>query len=283
MKLKRTIASLGAAATVVGGTALVAAPALAQDEGATDATEDTTLEAPQEQRRHTRFLALTEVLGIDADALHERLHNSETIADIAAEQGVAVDDVIAALLGEAEERLDAAVADERLTQAEAEERLGSIEERITEFVNGEIDFPGPGHHRHGGFGLGAAAELLGLDGAELMEQLQAGSTLADIAAEQGISTDELADAMSAPMIERLDQAVADGDLTQAEADERLADLEEKIDDMISGELPAGEPGFGGGFRGRGGPGEGGFGEGGFGEGGFGEGPGGPADGADTGT
>lgn len=251
MRLKRTLAGFGAAATVMGGAALAASPALAQD-ATTDSTSEAAEESPQ---RHgtDRFAALTEVLGIDATELHDRLHDGETVAEIAAEQNVAVDDVITALLAEAETRLDAAVEDERLTAAEADERILEIEERITAFVNGEIEL-GRGHGRSGGHGLGAVVDLLGLDGAELREQLQAGATLGDIATAQGVSVDDLADALAAPMVERVEAAVADGSLTQEEADERLAEIEQRVDDMLSGDLSLGDRGPGRHGR-NGGPGE----------------------------
>ena len=257
MKLKKTIAGLGAAGAVFAGSVLVAVPAMAQDDTAdTDTTEDSTVEAPHRHRRHTNFAAVADVLGIDMDELRERLENSETIADIAAEQGVAIDDVVASLMGEAEVRLDSAVADERLTQAEADDKLVEIEDHITDLVNGEIEFRahGPGGVR--GFGFGEATDLLGLDGAELMDLLRDGATLADIAADQGVGLDDLADAITSPVEERLAEAVANGDLTQEEADEKLAEIAERTDDLINGELPAGGSEFGrrGGFGPRGGEG-----------------------------
>jgi hypothetical protein len=54
------------------------------------------------------------------------------------------------------------------------------------------------------------------------------------------------DALVAEASARLDEKVADGDLTQAEADERKADLEERITNLVNAERPEG------GFRGPGG-------------------------------
>ncbi len=81
--------------------------------------------------------ALTDVLGIEVDALREALRGGSTIAEIAEANGVAVDDVVAALVAEATERIDAAVESGRLEADEAAERTGMVEDRVTAHVNGE--------------------------------------------------------------------------------------------------------------------------------------------------
>lgn len=98
-----------------------------------------------------------EALGLTTDELRDALADGSTLADVAAAQGVAVEDLVAALVAEAEERLDEAVADGRLDAAEADELKAGLTERITERV--ESGGPaGGGHHgwggqgRHGGMG-----------------------------------------------------------------------------------------------------------------------------------
>jgi polyhydroxyalkanoate synthesis regulator phasin len=81
--------------------------------------------------------ALTDVLGIEVDALREALRGGSTIAEIAEANGVAVDDVVAALVAEATERIDVAVESGRLEADEAAERTEMVEERVTAHVNGE--------------------------------------------------------------------------------------------------------------------------------------------------
>jgi hypothetical protein len=63
------------------------------------------------------------------------------------------------------------------------------------------------------------------------------------------------DAIVADMNSHLDQAVADGRLTRAQADERKADAAERATDLVNGELRAGGP------MGPGGPPPGAFGDG----------------------
>lgn len=100
--------------------------------------------------------------------------------------------------------------------------------------------PGAGHgHRGGpgGPGLSAAAEALGLSEDELREQLRAGSTLAHIAEQQGVERQALVDALVAELEARLAEKVADGDLTQEQANEKLARATERIEERIDSSGP----------------------------------------------
>ena len=110
--------------------------------------------------------------------------------------------------------------------------------------------PEGGFLHHGPMALDAIAEVLGMTEDELQTALEDDQTLAEIAQDQGVGVQRVVDAIVAEHQERLDQAVADGDLTQAEADEMLADAAEHATDLVQGELPA----FGPGMHGPGGPG-----------------------------
>src|SRR5262249_18480103 len=105
-------------------------------------------------------------------------------------------------------------------------------------------------------GLGAAADYLGLSQSELLTKLQSGKTLADIAKDQKKSVDGLVDALVADAKSHLDQAVKDGKLTQAQADQLLSDIRQHITDFVNRTGPKGfGPMFRGGpgFPGPGGP------------------------------
>ncbi|MCJ7726377.1 MAG: hypothetical protein MUP76_08345 [Acidimicrobiia bacterium] len=138
---------------------------------------------------------------------------------------------------------------------------GTINQAQAEAVAGQLA---------GGFGphrpnlrrpqpLDAAAEFLGMEVADLASQLREGATLAEIAGDQ---TDGLIAAMVADAGEHLAQAVTDGKMTQEEADEKLADVEDRITTFVNEGPPerpegAGGPGRPGGHRGPGGFGPGG--------------------------
>jgi hypothetical protein len=105
---------------------------------------------------------------------------------------------------------------------------------------------GADHEGRGGRGvdLSAAATALGITEDELRTALQDGKSLADVAADQGVDKQKVIDALVAAAKERLAAAVTAGDLTQAEADERSADLEARITEEVD-EVHEGGRGGGG--------------------------------------
>jgi ribosomal protein S20 len=93
--------------------------------------------------------------------------------------------------------------------------------------------------------------LLKVDATTLQQELKAGKSLADIAAAQGVEEQKVIDLMVKQASERLDQAVQAGKLTQNQADQRKAKLQDQIKDRVEN-----KGGFGlgkhDGFGGRGG-------------------------------
>jgi polyhydroxyalkanoate synthesis regulator phasin len=82
------------------------------------------------------FEAAADAIGIDEEALRDALRDGQTIAEVAAANGVDAQTVIDAMVAAAQERVDEAMAN-------ADERLADLEERITDLVNeGWPDRPG---------------------------------------------------------------------------------------------------------------------------------------------
>jgi polyhydroxyalkanoate synthesis regulator phasin len=139
------------------------------------------------------------------------------------------------------EALSGLVSDGSLTQEQADEVAGTLS---------EAGIGGPGGHGGRGGGhldLAAAATALDLTEEELRTALEAdGTSLADVAQEQGVAVDALVDALVTAAQEDVAAAVEDGELTQEQADQRLADLEERVTERVSSDAPG--PG-----RGPGGP------------------------------
>ncbi len=173
----------------------------------------------------------------------DRTADSEAaVADAAEELGVTPAKLTDALQEALKNRVDAAVEAGRLTEARGQE----LKERIDA---GEVPLlgigPGHGHRGHGpGPGFDAAASYLGVTEAELRESLADGKTLAELSRAEGKSVDGLVGAMVAEAKERLSQAVEDGRLTQAQANERSAELEDRITAIVNGERPERPRGFG---------------------------------------
>jgi hypothetical protein len=129
------------------------------------------------------------------------------------------------------------VSDGSISQAQADE--------VATTLDGSDALRGPGGHGHGGRGLelDAAAEALGMTADELRTALAVdGTTLADVADAQGVDTQTLVDALVAAQTDHLTEEVTEGDLTQEEADARIAALPERIAALVQEDLPVGDHG-----------------------------------------
>ena len=80
-------------------------------------------------------------------------------------------------------------------------------------------------------------------------------SLADVAKAKGVDITKVTDALVAEFKAHLDEEVASGEHTQAEADAKLAEFTTRVADMVNNVRPAGGP-EGRGPRGHGGPGMG---------------------------
>ena len=130
---------------------------------------------------------------------------------------------------------------------------GSLTQEQADEVATTLSDAGLGHGGHHGgdrIGLETAADALGLTEAELRTALESdGTSLADVAQAQGVDVGTLVDALVQAQQDRIAQAVEDGRLTQAEADQRLADLEARVTERVNSDDPVR------GHHGRGGQGD----------------------------
>jgi hypothetical protein len=102
------------------------------------------------------------------------------------------------------------------------------------YAQGGTDLPLHGGRGPGGRGLGleglqAAAQALNMTTDELINALQSGKTLEELATEAGVDIQDVQDAIQAAqttaMRERIQQAVTDGTITQEHADWLLEGLD----------------------------------------------------------
>jgi hypothetical protein len=84
-----------------------------------------------------------------------------------------------------------------------------------------------------GFGLGAAASYLGLSNAQLLQQLQSGKSLAQIASSKGKTVAGLEQAMTAPIKKALDVAVSRKAITAAQEKQMLSRYESALSQRIN--------------------------------------------------
>ena len=171
---------------------------------------------------------------------------SKAIIDDAASQlGVEPSELSDALKEALKNRIDEAVDQGRLTEEQADELKQRIDENQYPVLGGPWRF-GPGldgrGHGFGPFGhfgdfklLSTAASYLGMTQAELREALE-DKTLAEIAKEHGKTAAGLVQQLVATQTKRIEEAVADGKLTDEQATALKAELKERMDAFVNGEL-----------------------------------------------
>jgi polyhydroxyalkanoate synthesis regulator phasin len=186
-------------------------------------------------------LAMVAVGGaVAATQLTPREESQAVINDAARQLGVEPSDLSDALEQALKNRVDEAVRGGRLTEEQGERMKERIEQGDTPLFG-----LGPRVHHHGPFRvkLEAAAGYVGMSQAQLREAFEDGKTLAQLARDRGKSVDGLVDALVERAEQKLDDAVEDGRLTEAEKRDMLSGLRERITDMVNGRFPADPPEF----------------------------------------
>ncbi len=93
--------------------------------------------------------------------------------------------------------------------------------------------------------LDAPAQALNLSVDDLRSKLEGGQTLAQVAQQQGVDVQKVIDALVADATAHIDQAVQDGKLTADQANERKANLQDRITKLVNEGPPkdrgAGQP------------------------------------------
>ncbi|ASS74583.1 hypothetical protein CIG75_05965 [Tumebacillus algifaecis] len=228
--------TLGMAVALVGtGTALAATA----DNKATSQQQ-----APMEGKKMWKVQFDTELpsfLGITEEELRSAQQAGQTLAQIAKEKGITEAKLIEFLKTQQQKQIDQLLADGKITQEQADEMKARMtDEHLQEMVNNAKIGGHMGHREKGGIAMSGAfdgAELtkfLGLSEEEFRTALEAGKTLAQIATDKGISEEKLIDFLQAQHQKQIDQLLADGKITQAQADEMKAHhTTEQLREMIN--------------------------------------------------
>lgn len=193
--------------------------------------------------------------GLQPMEILAQLRDGQSLSDIILANGGDVEAVINAAVEAVTAEINQAVTDGWITQEAADRMLANVETRVTDAVNGEGFFGQDGregrggrggHGERGGRGFGdhlalldLAAEQTGLTVDEIMDQLRAGTPLADILTANNVAVDAFIEAAVAQATERANAAVAEGRITQAQADRMLEQLRERLTDRIDEPMGSG--------------------------------------------
>lgn len=135
--------------------------------------------------------------------------------------------------------IDALVSDSTITREQGDAVLAALEANRPERPRGHGE-----HRARLGQHLETMAEIIGIEKDALVEALRDGTTPAEVAEANGVSTQALIDGLVAEAQAHMATAVEDGKLTQEQADEMSENLVERITARVNGERPErpGRPG-----------------------------------------
>lgn len=149
-----------------------------------------------------------------------------------------------------QEVLKPLVDDGTITQAQADKVIETLV--AAQPIGGGHRGPGGRHGGRIGPGLDVVATTLGITADEVRTALMDGQSIADLAVSKGKTAQDVIDAILAEATTQINAKVTAGDITQAQADRRLAALTGWVTEFVNSTPPAGGPlGDGPGFGGPG--------------------------------
>ncbi|GIP37770.1 hypothetical protein J31TS4_10500 [Paenibacillus sp. J31TS4] len=160
------------------------------------------------------------LLGIDKEALFTELKAGKTLAQIAQDKAGWSEDVyLEKLTAAVKQTIADAVTAGKLTQEQADKQTSGLADRLKQQIEqtGQPGGRGPGHGKGGfgreGFGPGRGlgneqvTSILGITQDELMTALSGGKSIAEIAADKGITEEQLIAKIKDGMTDQLKQFV----------------------------------------------------------------------------
>jgi hypothetical protein len=140
------------------------------------------------------------------------------------------------------------VADGTITQAQADKVVAALvaARPAGDHPGGPMGQGPMGGRRSMGFpGLDAVATTLGITADDVRSALHNGQSIADLAVSKGKTAQDIIDAVVTAVSTKMTARVTAGDLTQAQADEALADITARVTEFVNSNHPIGDRGFGG--------------------------------------
>ena len=183
---------------------------------------------------------LASQLSMTPHDLHEALRSGETIAQLAQEKGISVDNLVTNLTTKRIAQIQQEVTDGKLTQDQANLILANLQKGYTAwFTNGKPP-DGWSDRTVADEHLEVLANQLGITPGQLKDDLKSSDTLEQLAQEKGVSVNTLVTEITANRAAELQKEVAAGKLTQAQATQILTNLQDEYNQWFStGNPPAG--------------------------------------------
>jgi predicted DNA-binding protein YlxM (UPF0122 family) len=235
MKKLISLASAGLALVAITGSAFAATSTTQQ------ATTPSSTSAQQHQyKQHGQFnnQQLLTLLGVNSSTLQQDLKAGKSLADIASAQGINEQKVIDLLVSQSSQRLDQAVQSGKLTQDKADSFKAKLADQTKKrveqkgFGQDHKGFKGDQNHKFKGGSFKDLASVLGINQQDILNQLKAGQSLAEIASAHNVAEQTLIDQLVKDSTQKIDQAVQTGKLTQDKANQIETKLPDQVKKMV---------------------------------------------------
>ena len=156
---------------------------------------------------------LIKASGLDKAVVEAGLKDGKSLGEIFAANNVNTANVVKTVLGDLETRLNKAVKKNKLTQAKAAEILGHAKDEVQKVLDHKGKPGGQGHDGHERVLKGelqAAAGAIGISEQDLVKELRADKTIAQVAGAHSVPVQKVIDAMVSTANTAIDKAAADG-------------------------------------------------------------------------
>jgi hypothetical protein len=173
------------------------------------------------------YLELTPV------ALRRELRSGKSLAQVAIAKGKSVDGLESALVSALRSKVQAAKAAGKIDAARADRLLQRAPQLVERLVNATPRARATRAKGTRGGLLKAAATYLGVTNAQLVTELRAGKSLAQVATAKGKSIDGLKQALFAALKQKVDAAVDAGRLDAARAQKLLERAPAHIERLVN--------------------------------------------------
>lgn len=182
------------------------------------------------------------ILEMNTSELVAAMRSGQTIAEVAAEKNITVDELADAMMENRARHLRSFAEHGAMTEAEIEASLERLREHMIEQLHQSWqdfeDIRVRAKDDLEEYPLGQAAEVLGLTTIELLNELhQTEKTIADIAAERGVSLQTVINAYVAAFEEDLDLLVSEGAMTREEANQRRKQIRDDAEKFMHQSWP----------------------------------------------
>ena len=181
--------------------------------------------------------AVAEVLGLEPHAVAAQLRDGASLVEVIETGGASVAAVVDFVMQQIAVQLGEAVAQGDIDQERADKILAGVVERVEQLI---ADFHRPKQDRPDikpTNVIGITATALGIEPDAILAQLREGLTLVEVIEAGGSSVATVVDLYLAEVTARLEQSLADGQITQEQLDRSLANASERVEQLIAGFKP----------------------------------------------